>query len=175
MTWFKVDDNLADHPKVRRIPRRRRRAVMGLWALIGSYCSRHLTDGHIEPTVVDDLDGQADAGELTRVGLWHTQGHDCADCPQPRYPDGYVFHDWGQANPYRADVETKRAEARQRMARSRGSRSVRANTTGTDSEQHAKFASSSPYPVPYPSRPEPESTSIQDSPSIRHPSNARPA
>lgn len=163
MPWLKVDDNLTSHPKVLRIPRRRRLAAMGLWALTGAYCARNLTDGQIESALIDTLDGDALAPELAAVGLWHISGHKCQQCPQPTDPEGYVFHDWTQANPSRADVEAKRAAARARMEKSRSS-SVRANSERTVSEPAEMFARSSlnPVPVPEPEEVLPSKTFIHD-------------
>lgn len=110
MTWHLTDDAFYDHPKVRAIPRRRRLAAVGLWALAAGYTSRHLTDGHLNESLIEDLTGTpAVAADLVAVGLWHTAGHDCQACPP--LEAGYLFHDWREWNASRADVETKRESA----------------------------------------------------------------
>src|SRR6266536_711018 len=55
-----------------------------------------------------------DADALVAADLWHTAGHDCADCPD--IPRGhYLFHQWSQYQPTRDQVEAERDAARKRM------------------------------------------------------------
>ena len=119
MSWFKVDDSFHGHPKVKRIPRSARKAAVALWTLAGSYCSFHLTDGHLlADDVLDNGGSTKDAEQLVAVGLWHSHGHNCDRCPD--VPEGeYLFHDWLDYNPSREQVlaERKAAAERQRRAR----------------------------------------------------------
>jgi hypothetical protein len=139
MTWFPIDDAFSDHPKVKRIPRRQRISAVGLWTLAGTWCSKHLTDGHFPGYMVDDLGATAkDAAALVVVRLWHGQDHDCPSCPQPTEPDGWVFHQWTDWQDSRDKVLAKREAARERMRKNRnkadGSPDVRANSEGTSGE-----------------------------------------
>ena len=126
MPWFKVDDSLHSHRKVKRIPRRNksRIAAMGLWSLMGSWCADQLTDGHV-PSYMPEEEGGSDkeAAELVRVGLWHANGHQCDRCPQPSDPDGWVFHDWTGGThgwqPSREKVEAEREAAAERQRKAR--------------------------------------------------------
>jgi hypothetical protein len=43
MSWFRVDDTLAAHPKTRRAGL----AAMGLWTVAGSWSSQQLTEGFV--------------------------------------------------------------------------------------------------------------------------------
>jgi 5-methylcytosine-specific restriction endonuclease McrA len=126
VAWFRVDDKLGEHPKVRAIPRAHRRDAMGLWVLAGAWCAsnvdtRHGEDGNVPAWMVEELCGEkVDADRLAHVGLWHTGGHDCEACPQPVDPDGWIFHEWASLQYTREEVRAKRASdaARQKVARS---------------------------------------------------------
>lgn len=118
MAWFKVDDSFEGHPKVKAIPRARRRGAVGLWLLAGTWCARQLTDGHLARHMVDELTGsKSDVAQLVEVGLWHGKGHDCGRCPEPE--TDFVFHDWSDWQPTRSKVEADREAARERMAKAR--------------------------------------------------------
>lgn len=124
MTWFRVDDGLADHPKVLGVSL----AAMGLWVKAGAWCGKQLTDGKLPRAAVQLLGGTRKlAAELVSAGLWHeTQ-------------DGYEFHDWLRLNPSRTDVEAERESARERMRALRGnkprrSQNVRPNTLPNNGE-----------------------------------------
>lgn len=100
MAWFRIDDTLGTHPKARAAGL----AAMGLWTLAGSWASQQLTDGHVPEWFVADLKASRHAAKLVEVGLWH---------PSPE--GGWVFHEWAEMNPTRAEVEEKREAARKRM------------------------------------------------------------
>ena len=90
VSWFKVDDGIHDHPKTEHLSL----AAVGLWTLAGAYCSRHLTDGAISANRVGKLGGDDDlVRELLDAGLWRVEGR------------SYIFHDWHDYNPPRAEVE----------------------------------------------------------------------
>lgn len=89
MTWFKVDDNLAFHPKVMRAGN----AALGLWVRAGSWSSRYLTDGFIPEDMVRTLGTAAEARRLVVSGLWVPA------------PGGYQFHEWARWQPPAADVK----------------------------------------------------------------------
>jgi hypothetical protein len=104
MTWFKVDDNLHSHNKIRKVladdP-----AALALWTVAGSWSSDNLTDGLIPdhqlpwlmPSRADEL-----AQMLVTAGLWR------------RVKGGYRFHQWTadgdgtKRNPTREEVESER-------------------------------------------------------------------
>lgn len=91
MTWFKVDDKLAFHPKVLAAGN----TAMGLWVRAGAWASDQLTDGHI-PGEVAALLSQSrsrDAAKLVQSGLWIAERN-----------GGFTFHDWTDLNPLRSDV-----------------------------------------------------------------------
>lgn len=116
MPWFKVDDNFAFHHKAVAAGN----TALGLWARAGSWSADQLTDGFIPNHMVRTLGGRpADARRLVDVGLWNA------------VEGGYQFHQWGDdgRQPSRADVESKRAEWRERKARSRAAAQQAADLT----------------------------------------------
>ena len=163
MTWFKVDDGFYDHPKVIDLPL----AAVGLWALAGAYCARHLTDGVITDRQIRAIGGtRKQAAALVAAGLWSADD-------APPSARRYAFNDWADFQPARADVEAKREEARERMA---AARARKRKTSGngemfarTDSERSQEVRSEglserSHYPDPTrpdPTRPEVNTASSQ--------------
>jgi hypothetical protein len=123
VTWFRVDDGFYDHPKVKSLPRGPvRKGAIFLWNQAGSWCCRYLQNGLVPPHMISELGAtRRDAEALVACDLWHTAGHDCADCPD--IPRGhYLFHQWSQYQPTRDQVEAERDAARKRMQeRRRGS------------------------------------------------------
>jgi hypothetical protein len=108
MTWFKVDDGLADHRKVRQLGRDRLPA-MGLWALSGSWAARELTDGFVPEEIVQRHDPKHRyARRLVDVGLWEHAKQDGED--------GYQFHDWVDMQPTKVEVLAVRAGNARRAA-----------------------------------------------------------
>lgn len=144
MTWFKVDDTLAFHPKVLAAGN----AAIGLWVRAGSWSAQQLKDGFVPDSVVATLDGKAAAKKLEEVGLWH------------RVEGGWQFHDWTSRQPTREQVEADRKAAKERMRRHRrkpetddGSPDVRANDERTSGAVR--------FPRPDPTRPISESSPQQ--------------
>ena len=140
MGWVRVDDSFYDNPKFTDITA----LSIALWIAGLAYCNRNLTDGRIPESVAGrlvDFDGLAytvatvgDLGgvmeddcaplaidDLIRVGLWHRNGHDCPDCPQPGRRRIYV-HDYTRyqftADEIR-DRASKRSDAGRRGAQAR--------------------------------------------------------
>lgn len=76
MSWFRVDDSFADHPKVARLYDEHPRvadAAVALFMLAGAWSSRHSTDGRVSGAVLRRLrGGRSSAGAvraLLDVGL----------------------------------------------------------------------------------------------------------
>lgn len=138
MTWTKVDDSFADHPKVMALGRDRIVGV-GLWTAAACYCSRHLTDGFVPTAAAEGFGHGRVWGRLVEVGL------------VDRVTGGYQLHDWLDYNPPRDKVLRDRQEAKDRMRRNR-SPEVQPNNERTSGEVQDVFAD----PVPVPSRPVPD-------------------
>lgn len=138
MTWTKVDDSFADHPKVMALGRDRIVGV-GLWTAAACYCARHLTDGFVPSATAESFGHGRVWGRLVEVGL------------VDRVSGGYQLHDWLEYNPPRTKVLRDRQEAKDRMKRNR-SGEVQPNDERSADEVRDVFAD----PVPVPSRPVPE-------------------
>lgn len=123
MSWFRVDDHLHAHSKAVRAGTE----AMGLWILAGSWAAAEESDGWVPGYMLVRLAGVgADdlAERLVAAGLWEHAEHDDTA--------GYVFHQWEEHQPTRAQLEAKREQARERMRRARGQGdAVRANSEGT--------------------------------------------
>lgn len=107
MSWFRIDDQFYDHPKVKAIPRRDRGPAVGLWTLAGTWASKHPTDGHVPAAVVADLGTPRLADVLVKCGLWEYA------------EDGYQFHDWLDHQPSAAQIAARRDADRKRQQRGR--------------------------------------------------------
>jgi hypothetical protein len=120
VTWFRVDDKLHDHPKVRRLGKDRLPA-MGVWLVCGSWCADTLGDGFVPDEVVSRVDPKHRyATRLVAVTLWHRARQDGED--------GYVFHEWTHHQPTRSDVQEARRKTAQRV------QAHRARKRATDAE-----------------------------------------
>lgn len=111
MPWFKIDDKFHSHRKATKAGIE----AVGLWALCGSWAADQLTDGFVPDYVAARFspDYERLADRLVAVGLWEPATSDG--------DDGWRFHDWGDENPTREQVLSRRrkdAEKKQR-ARSR--------------------------------------------------------
>lgn len=114
MPWFKIDDGFGSHPKVLKIRRTQRPAVIGLWTLAGTWSASNLTDGHIPEFMVGELGATAkQADVLVQVGLWE------------RVSDGYLFHDWHDHQPTRISVLERREYEREKKKSQRRAKSGR--------------------------------------------------
>jgi hypothetical protein len=102
MTWFKVDDGLAMHPKVMAAGNN----AMGLWVRAGAWSAGNLTDGFIPRGMIPKLGGRGrDARKLVEVGLW-------LEVDQR----GYQFHEWEEWQPSKQMILDRRAQDRERKA-----------------------------------------------------------
>lgn len=103
MAWFKVDDKFPTSPKVMRIPRSVRLAAIGLWTTAGAWSAEHEQDGQVPAYMIDEWgDDGTLAGHLVNVGLWR------------EIDDGFVFHDWADYQPTRAENDARREAERRR-------------------------------------------------------------
>ena len=93
MTWAKVDDNLAFHPKVLKAGNE----AMGVWVRAMSYSAQQLTDGFIPREIVFAFGAEDVADQLVVSGLWHEAS------------GGYEFNDWCEYQPSAADEKERRS------------------------------------------------------------------
>ena len=105
MSWIKIDDNFADHPKFVALSN----DAVATWARALGYCNRHMTDGKIglaAARLCTRLPRPDKAiAELVKVGLWE------------QTEDGFQFHDYHQWNESRATRERKLNDAKERKER----------------------------------------------------------
>lgn len=174
MTWVKIDEDFASHPKLMEAgPLGMAMQVAGL-----CYANRHKTDGHLAAAAVGTflsfegigmrmwtsdmgLGGGEDAEwslvveDLIDAGVWHKAGHDCPDCPQPRWT--FYIHHYLHYQPSKAEIEAERQKKVEAgKAGGRASAQARASARGGASAQAQGQAESKPDPV---SDPVPETSS----------------
>lgn len=82
MVWFRVDDNLALHPKVIEAGN----AAMGLWVRAGAWSAANMTDGYIPARVALHLGSRNLCARLVKSGLFEEA------------VDGFQFHQWDEKN-----------------------------------------------------------------------------
>lgn len=99
--WVRIDDRLHSHPKFLRAWALSRPSV-GLELFALSHSAAYLTDGAVDPLLVDSLfqsrrqRDQAVAA-LVATGLWTPNG------------DGWQIHDFLEYNDSREQIEARRA------------------------------------------------------------------
>lgn len=158
MTWFYVDDHLHEHPKARRAGLE----AMGMWALAGSYCADHLTDGFVPghvPVRWSERRWRKLAQQLVAAGLWTPAERD----GEP----GWQFHDWPGWQKTRDQVlaEREAAAERQRRRRANGSRGTSPVMSQSESRRDSGVSHTTPSrPVPSQGAETPPTTSSSGPP-----------
>lgn len=88
--------------------------VQSKWlALTGVlWSTQNLTDGHVDPAIVAATAGVANryVRDLVTRNAWHTKGHDCPDCPQPKHDGELVIHHFLVHQDDAETVQLKRAD-----------------------------------------------------------------
>lgn len=130
MPAFNVGDDWHDHPKVLAVGN----AAAGLWTRMGSYASRYLTDGFVPNSVAARMGTPSQISRLLKVGLLDPNS------------DGYIVHDYLDANRSRAAVIADREAATVRQRRSRAAaRAVDDDVSRRDARRsHLAAAASQP-------------------------------
>jgi hypothetical protein len=104
MSWLKLDDGFADHPKVLELSD----AAFRLHVRAMCWCARQETDGVLSKAALASLGSkQKIADELVKAGLWKKRD------------SGHEVHDFLKYNPSRAQREAERAATRARAQRFR--------------------------------------------------------
>jgi hypothetical protein len=154
MTWFKVSDEFAFHPKVVAAG-----TSLSAWIRAASWSAQQLTDGFIPDHMVLAFGAKKDAARLVSVGLWD------------KVNGGYQFHDWADYQPLRAEIEEKRAK-KQEAGRLGGVRSGQSRRSSKDEASASPDGSRSVHPAANP-RPDPTSNASTPVPDQREPSVTR--
>lgn len=156
MSWIKIDDQFADHPKVLQA------GPLASWLYVCglTYSGRYLTDGWVPTAQVRKLadvdDALGLAARLVAVGLWEP------------VDGGYQIHDYHDYNPTADKVKADRASAAKRQAEWRDShrdeggqyqaddaqRNGASNAVSNDvtDDEVTTAPSPSPSPSPFPVR-----------------------
>lgn len=121
MAWFKGDDKLHGHPKVRRAGL----APMGLWAVSGTYSADYGLDGRVPVEYVASWSGGKRLAEkLVDANLWHALPYKgpckCVLKTVDQTQGGWCFHDWADCNPTAAELDAARIAAAERQRAHRG-------------------------------------------------------
>lgn len=132
MTWIRVDDHFADHPKVMALEGDRLPGL-GLWHVAASYSARYLTDGYVPASYVKAHAPQRLINRMVSVGLFDP------------VEGGYLLHDWLEYNPSRDAV--REAQAKKRAAGQAGGQAS-ASARGQANGAAPAAAKSNPVPVP---------------------------
>lgn len=122
MSWFRVDDGMLDHPKWIKAIRDGGDAALHLWMRMGTWSSRHLTDGEIPAHVVESLPGPR--GGKTRERAWQALAD--ASLIHRRSDGSVTLHDYLDYNPSRAKVTSER----QRKTKDKQNQRDRDSVTG---------------------------------------------
>ena len=115
MTWVRLDDSFAQHPKVMEAGP----LAMAMQVAALCYCNRHLTDGFIPRSVAPTLLNleempyrwKAVVDVLIGVGLWE------------QTKEGFLVHDYTKYQWTRAQVEAEKVANAERQQRWRDAHS----------------------------------------------------
>jgi hypothetical protein len=153
VTWINLDDGILEHPKFIRAVSLGGSEALHLWLGLRAYCAKHLTDGFVPADMLNEVRGPKGRDRLRalevllQVGLLHRESPDSA----------VEMHDYLDWAPSRDDVLSKRANARERQAKSRGmSQRDSARSHDEPAEQ-----SQPPNPKPKP-KPNPKPNQTED-------------
>jgi hypothetical protein len=160
MTWVRIDDQFADHPKFLGLGSERL-AATGLWLIGLAYANRHLTNGFIPRLALPADASPRLIRRLVEVGLWR-------ETPN----GGWDIHDYLEFQPSREEVlklrEDRREAGRKGGQRSGVSRRASAEASAqagdvavgdTDAEGEGVEPQSRPVPTPAPPKSESEDSS----------------
>ena len=137
MSWGKIDDRLAFHPKVMAAGN----TAMGLWVRALAYCAQFETDGWLDSGAVLSLGGRKrDADRLVTAGLWEVDG------------EGYRFHEWAEYQPTKAQKDAERSATRERVTEWRARNKRGRNGAGNGVTPPVSNGTCTPAPT----RPDPE-------------------
>ncbi len=110
LSWIRLDDHFAEHPKIKEI------GPLGLVLQVRAlcYCSRYLTDGFLPDTVLKSLltefadwngvvGGNDWPAKMVKAGLWKSA--------QKKGISGWIIHDYLDYNPSKSLIGKRRKAA----------------------------------------------------------------
>jgi hypothetical protein len=153
VTWFRIDDKFHEHRKVRAL-RGDKVAAVGLWTLCGDWAADNIEtnvqDGFVPEEIVWRYDpDEVLAARLVDVKLWHP-----AEIEGER---GYLFHQWDEHQPTRAQIQKRRDDSKQRVAahRERKAEAARAKQVSNGTGNALLDLDVTQAVTPPPTRPDP--------------------
>lgn len=140
MTWFKVDDTLAMHPKILAAGN----AAVGLWVRLGSYSSAQNLDGFVPEIIAKSCGTKSEIRALLEAKMLVVSD------------GGYTLHDFLKYNPSREKVLADRDASAERKRKSRDKSQGESRVTKAVTERVTATLGHSPVtaPRPDPTRPE---------------------
>jgi hypothetical protein len=143
MSWARLDDQMAFHPKVVMAGNE----AVGAWARAIAWCAAHLTDGVVPWHVAITIASKKTWMKLIEIGL-------IDDGKDPNY---LIVHDFLTYNPTAESVRRERARKARNIADMRcRRRSVTGNVTGYEPDTN-RGVTAFPIPIPIPNGEERES------------------
>jgi len=124
MTWVRLDEQFAQHPKTLQA------GPLGLAMQVAAlcYCNLYLTDGYVPAATAatllrfDNIDVLDENGQATRMSWQHVVGALVDAGLWITVPGGWEIHDFNQYQPTREQVLADREASRQRQQKLRKSR-----------------------------------------------------
>lgn len=148
MTWVKLDDGFAEHPKIVGLSDGAFRLLVASFC----YCGRWGTDGLLPQGALKMK--PAHVRELISRGNWHESGHECGTCPAIANGAHYV-HEFLVHNPSAEEVEVaqgRRKEKARKAARARWEKPPSNAPSSANGNAPSMPGGMLPdAPVPYPS------------------------
>jgi hypothetical protein len=133
MGWVKIDDGMPLHPKMIALSCN----AVTLWLRALCYASRYMTDGFIPESAMEHL-AQGEDAEEAIADLIHYEAWKEVD-------NGYLIVNYLDHQTCRKDIEAKKAQTKERVARHRCNASVtqmkrtcNANVTAPEAEAEAE-------------------------------------
>lgn len=142
MSWVKLDDGFADHPKIAKV------GAVGAWLQVQALCyaNKNLTDGFVPFGVARSFVSRGVEYTDEEQRVW-TLAETCGQAGRELHevdwpaimvnaglweqvPSGYLIHDYDQYQPSREQVLAKRSATSQRVKRYRDRNAV-GNGVGT--------------------------------------------
>lgn len=150
-TWLKTDDKFPEHKKVRRLTD----SAYRLHHTAMCACAKDETDGLVTEEDITDMEHgerlRKHVASLVARGLWEV------------VPGGWLIHDFLDYNPSHEQLNAKRANDRERQARSRSTKPVTGVSHRDSRVSHALVTPLVTAPRPVPSRPVPDPGSLAGS------------
>lgn len=175
MTWIESHQELARHPKTKKLARALKvsiPAAIGHLHLIWWWAMDYAQDGDLSGFALDDI---------REAAMWTKKGEDLiAGLQEAGFLDGMQIHDW---DVYAGNLIARRAANAERMRQARaakgssneGARASHVQTTDDARAQNVRSTSGTRAGLPYPTVPDQPYRTVPDQPNQPDPDTAAPA